>query len=367
MAAACRRFGISRPTGYKWLTRYEESGLSGLLDRSRAPWQHPNETAPEVVEVILDARRRHPRWGPRKLLGWLGPRHPGVALPAASTVATLLKKHGLVAPRRRRRTARPTGQGVVHPDAPNAVWATDFKGEFKTRDGRYCYPLTIQDTFSRFLLRCQGLRTCSTELARPVFLAAFREFGMPCGILSDNGSPFASASFSGLTRLSAWWVRLGIEVLRIEPGHPEQNGRLERVHRTLKEETACPPSRDIRAQQRSFNRFRDEFNEDRPHEALDDRTPSTAYNRSGREVPVKEPAPSYDGHFEVRRLNRNGEVSFNRHRFTVSKSICGEDIAFEPIGDGEWRVHYYSLKLGVFNERKSTVARPGYIARTARP
>lgn len=363
MASACRRFGISRETGYKWWRRYEEGGEDALLDRSRAPRRHPNETPDAVVNLVLRARTKHPFWGARKLIAWLERKQPDVELPAPSTVAAILKRHGLVAPRRRRRRAAPTGHTVGDACAPNEIWATDFKGEFKTRDGRYCYPLTLQDYSSRLLLRCQGLRATAASGAQPIFKAAFREYGVPRAILSDNGSPFASASFSGLTPLSAWWLRLGITLMRIEPGHPEQNGRLERLHKTLKRETTEPPGGNLGAQQRRFNRFRDEFNNERPHEALNNATPSSCYVPSPRAYPETLPSPTYEPHVEVRRLNPNGEVHFKGYRFTISKALRHDDIAFAPVDDGVWRVLFYRHQLGTFDERSGVVARAGFAIR----
>ena len=365
VAATCREFGISRPTGYKWIHRYAEHGAQGLADRSRAPRRHPNETPADVVEFVLSARAQHPTWGPRKLLAWLEPIHPGLQLPAASTVATMLKRHGLVVPRRPRRRPCPTGTAPVAQAGPNAVWGTDFKGEFRTRDSAWCYPLTLQDVCSRYLLRCRGLRTCSGNLSKPIFESAFREFGLPVAILSDNGSPFASSSFSGLTPLSVWWVQLGIEVLRIEPGHPEQNGRLERMHRTLKRETTRPPQDNLRAQQRRFDSFRREYNEERPHEALGQLPPTTAYEPSPRDYNEKIREPEYPGEFDVRRVNTNGEMHFRAYRFTIGKALRFEHIGFEEFDEGRWRIHYRTLELGVFDERTGTVSRPGYSMKAA--
>ena len=366
MSATCRAFGISRETGYKWWERYEEEGLEGLIDRSRAPRRHPNETPSDIVDLILAARADHPNWGARKLIAWLEPRHRGKAFPAPSTVAAMLKRHGLVVARKRRRRTRPTGKAPVADAGPNSIWATDFKGEFRMRDGRWCYPLTLQDVCSRYLLRCQGLRTCGGDLAKPVFEAAFREYGVPDRILSDNGSPFASSSFSGLTPLSAWWVKLGIDVLRTKPGHPEQNGRLERLHRTLKQETARPPQSNLRAQQLSFNQFRQEYNDERPHEALGQRPPASAYQCSARSYCPRIREPDYPGHFDVRRLNTSGELHFRGYRVTISKALRHDRVALEEFDDGRWHIHFHALALGTFDEHTATLARPGYSVKARR-
>jgi transposase InsO family protein len=299
-------------------------------------------------------------------LSWLERQHTKLVLPAPSTAAAILKRAGMVADRKRRRRANPTGLPPNAAGTSNDVWGTDFKGHFKMGDGRYCYPLTMQDCSSRFFLRCQGMHNNTCEFAKPVYEDAFREYGLPNAILSDNGSPFGSATFSGLTDLSAWWVRLGIDVLRIEPGHPEQNGRLERLHGTLKLEATRPPKASLNAQQRVFNRFRREFNEERPHEAIGNMTPSSAYTPSTKSYPGRVPKPEYPGTFEVRRLNKNGEVHFQSYRFTISRSLRFDDVGFEAIEDGMWRVHFYALQLGTFNERAGVLSRPGCVIKTAK-
>ena len=365
MAALCRQFGISRQTGYKWWARFEEDGVEALADRSRRPRSHPNETPAHIVEVIIEARARHPFWGPRKLVAWLARKKPQLKLPAPSTVGSILKRNGLVSPRRTRRRAAPTPRADQALDA-NDVWATDFKGEFRTRDGKYCYPLTIQDQASRFLLRCQARNSTRADTAKPIFETAFREHGLPRVMLSDNGIPFASATFAGLTTLSVWWLELGIELARIEPGHPEQNGKLERFHRTLKNETTKPPKGNLSAQQRAFNRFRDEFNHDRPHEALADKTPASSYTGSTRAFPDRIAAPDYDASFELRHLNARGELQLNRFRFCVSGALKHKQIALEPIEDGLWRLHFRHQLLGAFNERTGLLTRPGFAIQVKR-
>jgi len=236
-------------------------------------------------------------------------------------------------------------------DRSNGCWATDFKGEFLTRDRRYCYPLTIQDRHSRYLLDCRGLEKPLTALTRPVFETIFAEYGLPDAMRSDNGTPFAVASFAGLTQLSAWWVRLGIRLERIEPGHPEQNGRLERFHRTLKQETTRPPGANLLAQQVQFDRFRDEYNKQRPHEALAYATPASAYTGSTRPFPKTVPKPEYEGAALVRRLDARGKLWFNGFHIPISHVIAGEDLAVGEIEDGLWELHFYGMRLGVFDAR----------------
>tara|TARA_Y100000031_G_scaffold135300_1_gene158513 strand:- start:60 stop:935 length:876 start_codon:yes stop_codon:yes gene_type:complete len=261
----CRRFGISRKSGYKRISRFKELGLEGVGDLSRTPLTHPNETPAAMVEMLVRAKRKHLTYGPRKLLVMLGAAHPELALPAASTASKILKEHGLVVRRRTNRRSAPWAGPFSDSQAPNDTWCADFKGWFRTGDGVRSNPLTISDFASRYLIACTGLRRPNYEQARPVFELVFREFGLPHAMRTDNGPPFSSASLGGLTKLSAWWIKLGILPERIRPGHPEENGRHERMHRTLKEAVASPPRASFRAQQRAFDRFIEDYNEVRPH------------------------------------------------------------------------------------------------------
>ena len=256
----CFHYGISRKTAYKWINRYQQDSISGLEDRSRKPKSCPHQTEPDLVEALLDARRLHPTWGPKKLLKLLSKRHPDRLWPARSTVCDLLARHGLVKKAHPRRHISHPGKPSSIIVAPNQVWCADFKGQFKTRDGLYCYPLTITDGFSRYLLGCQALLTTACADAKVVFQNVFREFGLPESIRTDNGVPFATVSLARLSFLSAWWIQLGILPELIEPGKPQQNGRHERTHRTLKAETTRPAAGNLRAQQRKFNAFREEYN-----------------------------------------------------------------------------------------------------------
>jgi putative transposase len=260
----CEHYGVSRKTAYKWIDRYLTRGPAGLEERSRRPHHCWRQTPDYVVQALLQARRRHPSWGAKKLLCILGKRHAQWPWPHRATVYDILKRHGLIARKRRRRSFGHPGRPNSPIDVPNAVWSADFKGHFRTGDGRYCYPLTITDGYSRFLLGCQALHATSVDRSKPVFTRVFRKFGLPQRIRTDNGVPFATASLARLSQLSAWWVRLGILPELIEPGKPQQNGRHERMHRTLKAETTRPAAGSLTAQQRRFNRFREEFNHDRP-------------------------------------------------------------------------------------------------------
>ena len=360
MTALCEEFGITRQCGYKWLGRYKAGGDAALATQSRAPRCHPNATPERVVDLVLETRRHHSTWGPRKILAFLRRQHPKLALPAASTVGTWLEQRGLTAKRHRRYHA--SGPGTTpfaeHVEA-NAGWSTDFKGHFRTLDGRYCYPLTMQDVHSRFLLRCQALDAPREQLAKPVYEAAFREYGLPLRMRSDNGTPFAAPSFTGLSPLSAWWISLGIAIERIVPGHPEQNGRLERMHRTLKEQTTSPPAANASAQQRRFRDFRREYNEDRPHEAIDDDVPASRFSASPRPFPRARPVPQYADGWDVRTVNARGTMTFKRRHLQIGTPLAGEGVGFEPVDDGVWAIHYFGHRLGEFDLREGTLTCAG--------
>jgi len=290
--------------------------------------------------------------GPLKLLQVLRSRHPELALPSASTVGEFLKREGLSVPRRRVRRAPAASNPNTRssPSECNETWATDFKGQFRVGDGRYCYPLTIQDSWSRFLVRCHGLAHPRFELTRPVFEAAFREYGLPLRIHSDNGSPFAAVGLTGLTKLSAWWVKLGIEVVRSRPGKPQDNGRLERLHRTLRQEVTRPPRATLRAQARALVGFQHWHNHERPHQALGQQTPASIYVASTRPWPARLPAPDYPGHLEVRRVADNGELRLRGYEIAVGKALAGELVACEEVDDGMWSIRFHHHKLALFDD-----------------
>jgi len=347
----CTNYGISRKTGYKWIDRYLHDGPEGLENRSTKPYAAPNRTPEHIVKALIDVRIHHPSWGAGKLLAVIERRHRGWELPARSTACEILKRQGLVAKKRNRRRighpGRPTSQII----APNDCWSADFKGQFKTADGLYCYPLTVTDGHSRFLLGCQALSSTKVEEAKPIFTRIFREYGLPTRIRTDNGVPFATNTLARLSQLSAWWVRLGVLPELIEPGKPQQNGRHERMHRTLKAEATRPPSNTRLAQQRRFDRFCHEFNFDRPHEALDMQTPASQYQRSTREMPDKLPVLEYPDRFEVRYVSANGGIRWNKAWVNVSVTCAGEHVGLEEIDDGVWNVYFGPLKLGRLLER----------------
>jgi putative transposase len=348
----CDLYGIARKTAYKWIDRYLRHGPAGLEERSRRPNSSPSRTPDEIQHALLEARRRHPSWGAKKLLTLIHKRHPHWDLPHRSTVCEILSRNGMVPKKPRRRHIGHPGKPGSSILAPNDVWSADFKGQFKTGNGRYCYPLTVTDNFSRYLLGCQALSSTAVDEAKPVFTRLFKEFGLPKRIRTDNGVPFATTTLARLSRLSAWWVRLGVMPEFIEPGKPQQNGRHERMHLTLKAETTRPPAHSLAAQQRKFNVFITEFNHERPHEALDQQTPASCYERSARDMPSKIKPFIYPDRFEVRYVSGNGGIRWkNRHWVNVSTVCIGEYVGLEEIDNGVWIVYFGPLKLGRLDER----------------
>jgi len=339
MSELCRMYGITRPTGYEVLRRYAELGEAGLAERSHAPLRHPNQTGAEIEHLVLGLRREHPLWGPRPLKKVLENRHPGLVIPSASTIGTILTREGLTRHRRKRRRVEPYRQPFRTVAAPNDEWACDFKGWLRAGDGERIDPLTISDSASRYLLRCQAVDKADTERVRAIFEAAFREFGMPQAVRSDNGPPFASCAVAGLSRLAIWWIKLGILPQRIDAGHPEQNGRHERMHRTLKEAAASPPKANRRMQQQAFDRFRQEYNELRPHQALAMETPASVYSNSPRPYPGRVPEPEYDSTMKVRRVFPHGQFFFQKHDVFLSKVLAGERIGLQPVDDRYQRIY----------------------------
>lgn len=357
MAEACRRHGVSRKTGYKWLARYRESGVDGLKDVSRAPHAHPNAVGTEREDAVLALKRKHMLWGPQKVRDALILKEPQVAWPAASTIGDILDRNGLVVKRRRRGRATPSSAPLAHCAEPNDVWCVDFKGWFRTGDGARCDPLTITDGATRYLVRCVGMGG-GTDFAKvkPLFEAAFREYGLPRAIRSDNGPPFASTGLAGLSRLSVWWIRLGIRPERIRPGKPQENGRHERMHRTLKEATASPPAATLRAQQRAFDEFRAEYNLERPHEALGGRPPAWSYYASETMFPSRLiNTEHYYTDLDVRKVKRSGEINWRGAPVYLTEALVGEHVGLEPAADGLWTVRFADLPLGVLDERRHRV------------
>lgn len=355
MTELCERYGISRNNGYKWLARYREEGVEGLHDRPRRPKSEPQVTSERVVEALLELRDEHPRWGARKLKAYLERHEPDTSWPCKSTVHDILKRNGRVRERRRRRKHAHPGKPVVEATRPNEVWSADYKGDFRLQNGRRCYPLTVLDSDSRFLLGCRALPGTGRVRAQRVFRALFKEYGLPQFMLTDNGVPFASTGLCGLSKLSAWWIRLGIIPKRTQLGHPEQNGRHERMHKTLKAEATRPAEKSHQAQQKTFRRFQRVFNRERPHEALDMETPSDRYEPSPRPYPSRLPKLEYPSHAEVRKVSKNGGIRWSGQYVFVSQAIAEEHVALEEIEDGIWSLHYGPVELGRLNERTGTI------------
>ena len=352
-----QKYGISRPTVYKWIGRYDREGAEGLKERSRAPRNCSHRISEEVVAAIVALRERK-GWGAKKLLKILSSRYAEDQLPARSTCCEILKRHGLVQKRRRRRQVEHPGNQAEAATAPNQIWSADFKGQFKTRDGRYCYPLTVADNYSRYLLGCEALRSTRINEAKPVFLRLFRKFGLPECILTDNGPPFAAYSLGRLSQLSAWWIQLGIRPRLIEPGKPQQNGRHERFHRTLKDRTARPPAGSRGAQQRRFNQFQVEYNEERPHEALGLETPASCYRPSRREMPKRLPPLTYPEHWESRKVAHNRSMKWHGQRVHVSSPCAGLHIGLEEVHNSIWHVYLGPVRLGTFFEDQLQIVDP---------
>jgi putative transposase len=355
MTDLCAEYGISRKTGYKWVERFIAMGRVGLHDQSRRPRCSPQATAQPLVEDLVDLRRRHPTWGARKLLAVARRVAPEAAWPSRSTVCDLLKARGLVRTRRRRHPRATAVTPLSAVTRPNQTWTTDFKGQFRTRDGVYCYPLTLRDGFSRYVLRCDALVTTGYEATRPCFERAFAEYGLPERIRSDNGAPFASTGFAGLSRLSVWWMRLGIVLDRIEPAHPEQNGSHEQFHQVLKAETTRPPATNAAGQQRRFTRFCAEYNNDRPHEALSDDVPARHYAPSPRALPRRLEPVEYPRHWELRLVSPEGHISWAGNVRFLSQALAGEHVGFEEVDDRIWTIHFAGVALGRFDERKGRI------------
>ena len=358
MNVRCERYGISRDTGYVWKHRYEAEGAKGLEEHSRAPHRHGKATPAELVVRIVEARKRKPYWGPKKLLAVLRKEDPAAAWPAASTVADILRREGLSEPRRRRRRALTVDQPFAAVEAANDAWCVDFKGWFRTGDGTRCDPLTVTDAFRRYLLGVE-IVTPVTAAVEPVMDRLFRDHGLPRAIRSDNGAPFASTGAGGLTQLSARWAKMGIRLERIYPGKPQQNGRHERMHGTLKPEACDSPAATPDAQQRRFNAFRQEFNDERPHEALGQTPPIAFYGLSPRPFPERLEDPCYAPEEQVRRVRTSGEIKWRGGMVFISAALIGEAVGVREREDGHWLVRFADIPLVLIDRYTGSVARFG--------
>ena len=360
VAELARRHDVSRQKIYKWIARYEQGGWAGLEERSSAPHRQALATSPAVEMKILELKARWPNWGAPKIRQKLLERIGAAQTPAESTLSAILKRHGLVKARRARGRAVPGNAGpLAHCAGANAVWCADFKGWWKTRDGRRCEPLTVSDAWSRYLLKCVGLREgIGSELVRPHFELLFREYGLPEAMRTDNGAPFASTGLGGLTALSVWWVRLGLRLERIEPGCPQQNGRHERMHLALEQSEQRVAQANLARQQQALEAFRHEYNQERPHEALGQQTPAQHYQPSARHYEGRLPAArEYPEEWEVRRVRAGGRIKWQGREINVTRALAGEAIGLEPRSDGQWAVWFEHLELGIFDERKGRIER----------
>ncbi len=351
----CTRYGISRKTGYKWIARYDEQGIDGLEEQSHRPHQCPHQTPYRLRQAIIELRTQgHSRPGPKKLQQLLSQRYPHEDIPSQTTIHTILKQAGLVKPRKRRRRVSPYTEPFAPVHEPNQLWSTDFKGQFKLANGRWCYPLTVMDHHSRYLIGCQSLNSIKTLGTQQVFTRLFKEYGLPQRIRSDNGTPFASQATAGLSRLSMWWIRLGIRHERIQAGKPQQNGRHERMHRTLKQETTKPPAPSMKIQQRRFESFQQEYNYERPHEALEQTTPASHYQSSSRPWPGRLPALVYPEYYDVRKVSHCGGLYWRNGMVYVSHLLHDEWVGMDEVDDGIWVVYYGPVRLGQFDIRNVT-------------
>lgn len=346
-----RRYGVSRKIVHKWIKRFEEHGEAGLQDLSRKPLTSPTATSLEIVERILAFRVRYPHRGPKKLVVMLES-----IWPAPSTVGDILRRNDMIElPRRGRSGLHPLSTPPQVVAGPSERTTADFKGQFLLRNGQYCYPLTIVDAFSHLLLACEALPSTEYELTRRVFERVFREYGLPARILTDNGTPFASTGLARLSQLNVWWMRLGILVERIWPGRPDQNGSHERMHRELKRETTRPPADTMAGQQKVFTRFIEDYNLVRPHEALGQTTPATHFAPSSRPFPKKIQPLEYPGHYETRKADHKGMISWRGKKLFLASPLAGEILGFEEVDDGLWSIHFASSIIGRFDDKTSEV------------
>lgn len=351
MTTLCNSYGISRKTGYKWVRRYEDLGIEGLKEQSRRPHSHPERTDDETREWIIQTKLAHQSFGPKKVMDYLRREAPGHGWPADSTAGEILKRAGLVRKKKRRVRMNPDSQPFNDCQRPNAVWSVDFKGHFALGNGQRCYPLTLTDNYSRYLLQCRGLSQTKAKDVRPWLEWSFREYGLPEAIRSDNGPPFASLALGGISALSKWWIQLGIKPERIMPGKPQQNGRHERMHRSLKAGTVRAKY-NITAQQRAFNAFMTEYNEQRSHESLARKRPIDIFETSPRPYPARLPAVDYDTDCDVRRVKHSGEISWRTQLIYISQVLAGEDIGLKQINEDCWSIYFGFYRLGFLDVRK---------------
>jgi transposase InsO family protein len=352
MTDLCREYGISRVTGHKIWKRYLDEGLSALNDRSHRPWRLARQTPAKIENEILEIKKKYPTWGAPKILATLIRKHgSGTELPVRSTVHAILDRHGLVKKRRRNVLYKATGTGLLEANAPNELWCADFKGQFRMGNTKYCYPLTITDQHSRYLLSCEGFESTREKEAIESFKRVFKEYGMPDAIRTDNGVPFAARSLFGLSKLSVLWLRLGIDIERINPGHPEQNGRHERMHRTLKQEVTKPPGKNLLHQQEMLDHFMTVFNNERPHEALKMNRPKDAYKPSNKPYPRVIEEYDYSKYDLTKRVSKCGRIKLSStHRIFISDVFGGQEVGIKEVDDGIWSVAFMGFELGYYGK-----------------
>lgn len=350
-----QKYGISRPTVYKWLSRYHHDGIDGLKEQSRIPHRNPHQTGDDIIELIINEKLKNRKRGPKKIYARLKEQYPETDIPAPSTIGHWLKKNGLVIKRKRRFSVPPYTEPFKSCQLPNAVWSADYKGQFYTKDARICYPLTVSDNYSRYLLKCVGLPGPRYYETRTVFESAFREYGLPDAIRTDNGTPFAGKCVGGLSRLMLWWIQLGIVPERIAKGSPQQNGRHERMHRTLKAEALDPIERTMKKQQEQFNIFRTDYNNYRPHESLNQQPPARYYQNSARPYVERPAEPEYDYSHIVRRVRSNGEIKLDGNMYYLTELLQGQPIGLKEVDDGLFAINYSFYPIGYINLRKNKV------------
>jgi putative transposase len=352
-----KKYGISRKTVYKWINRYQEQGVEGLKDQSRIPKYSPNITSDNIVYLVIKEKLKNRKRGPKKIYSQLKRQYPYIDFPTPSTMGDWLKKHGLVNTRKKRLRVPAYTEPFLKCQTPNDVWSADYKGQFYTKNAHVCYPLTISDNYSRYLIKCKGLPGPRYHETKAVFEIAFEEYGLPDAIRTDNGTPFAGKGAGGLSRLSIWLIQLGITPERIDKGCPQQNGRHERMHRTLKDEALDPIALNLKEQQKNFDMFRHDYNNYRPHEALGQQTPSKYYKKSTRLYVKKIQPPYYDLDSIVRKVKRSGELGFNGKTYYLSQLIAKQPVGFKEIADGIWNIYYYHYRLAILDLRKNRIVK----------
>jgi transposase InsO family protein len=354
LSELAERFNISRKTAYKWIDRFEQYGKQGYHELSRRPSYCPWQTDSGIAEELIGLRKAHPSWGPRKLLDLLQRRQPRWELPAPSTVARILAQQGLVRAKRRHRRAHPGCPQTV-PEGPNDVWAADYKGQFRLKNGQYCFPLTVSDLATRYLLGCEAHPEVSLEKSWQYFKWLFATYGLPRRIRTDNGVPFASSALARLSQLSVWFIKLGIYPELIEPGEPQQNGVHERMHRTLKQDATFPPAASLGGQQRKFDEFRQEFNEERPHEALGMKRPAEVYRPSERQLPRRIKPYAYPENYLVRRVSRCGTIRVLHKQVFVSQTLNEDYVGLEEVDDGVYDLFFCFYHIGRYHLRENKI------------